>query len=240
MEFLFEKYDDYTATLLECKLNEGETEVVIPEVYDSLYIVTEIGINAFSNCVGLMSVEIPNTVLSIKKNAFYGCKELKEVHISDLPAWCNIEFENFYSNPIHYAHCLYLNRELVTSLIIPDSVTVIKKGAFRGCSKLKSVSIAKSVARIGYCAFEHCIGLDEVYISDLAAWCNIVFESSDANPLYNRINLYLNGELLTEIEIPNTVPVIKDYTFSGCSSLASVIIPNSVTSIGNNAFSICI
>lgn len=67
MEFLFEKYDDYTATLLECKLNEGETEVVIPEVYDSLYIVTEIGINAFSNSVGLMSVEIPNTVLSIKK-----------------------------------------------------------------------------------------------------------------------------------------------------------------------------
>ena len=161
------------------------------------------------------------------------------MHISDLVAWCKINFENGASNPLVYAHNLYLNGELITDLVIPNSVTSIDAYAFQGCSSLTSVTFPNSVTSIGYYAFYDCDGLKEVHISDLAAWCKVNFENDASNPLECAHNLYLNGELITDLVIPNSVTWIGAYAFSGCSGLTSVTIPNSVTSIGDNAFSWC-
>ena len=81
--------------------------------------------------------------------------------------------------------------------------------------------------------------MTSVYIADIEAWCNISFGSDDANPLYYKHNLYLNNELVTKLEIPNTITEIKAYAFRGCSSLTSIEIPDSVTSIGESAFNGC-
>ena len=96
-----------------------------------------------------------------------------------------------------------------------------------------------SVTSIGSSAFYGCSGLTSVNISDIVQWCAIEFGNYDANPLYYAHHLYLNGSEVTDLIIPNSVTEIGWDAFSGCTGLKSVTIGNSVTSIGNYAFWEC-
>ena len=127
----------------------------------------------------------------------------------------------------------------LTSITIPNCVTSIGYAAFYGCSSLTSITIPNSVTSIGDYAFGTCHGLTSVHISDLEAWCKIFFGNSSSNPLYYSHHLYMNSSEITNLVIPNSVTSIGNYAFYGCISLSSVTIPNSVTSIGNYAFYGC-
>ncbi|MBQ3517715.1 MAG: leucine-rich repeat protein [Clostridia bacterium] len=234
------------------------TSIAVPEG------VTKIEENTFYNCDSLKSINIPSSVTKIDRFAFEHCIALEAVYIEDLEAWCNIDFwTGLDCNPLYYAGNLYLNGSLVTELIIPETVTEIKNYTFYNCSSLTSVVIPEGVTKIGSSAFsncdsllsvsipasvtetgqyvfEYCTALEAVYIEDLEAWCNIDFWTVEGNPLYHAGNLYLNGSLVTDLIIPETVTEIKNYTFYNCSSLTSVVIPEGVTSIGNYSFSGCI
>ncbi len=199
--------------------------------------VTSIGSSAFYCCSSLTSITIGNGVTRIDKDAFAGCSSLTGVYISDLAKWCGISF-NYQANPLSYAHQLYLNGTPITDLVIPDSVTSIASDAFRSCN-LTSVTIPDSVTSIGGAAFYCCSSLTGVYITDLVKWCGISFEGFAANPLLYANKLYLNGTLITDLEIPEGVTSIGNYAFYKCSSLTSITIPDSVTSIGGSAFSGC-
>ncbi len=232
------KFDGYNSNPLcythHLYINGNEiTNLVIPND------VTSIGDYAFSDCSGLTSVAIPNSVTTIGKDAFSGCSGLTSVDISDLTAWCNIKFSGYESNPLYYAHHLYINGNEITNLVIPNDVTSIGIYAFYGCSGLTSVTIPNSVTSIGYSAFRDCSGLTAVNISDLTVWCNIIFDGYNSNPLCYAHHLYINGNEITNLVIPNDVTSIGSYAFDGCSGLTAVTIPNSVTSISQSAFSGC-
>ncbi len=120
------------------------------------------------------------------------------------------------------------------------SVTSIHSEAFSFCSALTSVSIPSSMTWIKYSAFIFCRNLTSVYISDIAAWCSIDFTGYASNPLAYGAELYLNGQVIKDLTIPDNVTKIGAYAFTGCSSLTSVTIPGGVTSIGGWTFSDCI
>ena len=134
--------------------------------------------------------------------------------------------------------------EKLTTITIPEGVTSIGDFTFNDCQNLESVVMPESVSYIGYYAFSDCTKLKKVYITDLASWCNIKFEDAYSNPLYNSCNnndtgLYLNGEVITELVIPEGVNQISFAAFYNYSQLTSVTIPDSVVSIGKSAFYNC-
>ncbi len=201
--------------------------------------VTSIGSKAFYGCASLESIDFSSGITTVGSEAFRGCSSLNELNISDIGAWSQINFPDSYAQPLYYASDLYLNGELVTVLDIPDSVTSIGNYAFSSCTTPDSVTIPDSVTSIGTNAFLGCSGLNDVHITDLEAWCNISFSTYSSNPFYNAENLYLNGELVTDLVIPEGVTKINSYAFYGCECIESVVIPDSVTSIGQYAFYYC-
>ena len=188
--------------------------------------VTSIGESAFYNCSSLPSVTIPSSVTFIGPSAFWNCSSLTSVHISDVSAWCSINFGNSSSNPLCYAkNGLYLNGEKITTAIISSSVTKISLNAFYGCSSLKSVTIPEGVTSIGGSAFSGCSGLKSVTIPE-----GVTSIGDSA---------FYGCSALTSVMIPEGVTSIGAGAFSGCSSLTSVTIPEGVISIGSYTFYGC-
>ena len=174
--------------------------ITIPStvVFDGTsYIVTSIGYSnfghgAFESNGGLTSVTIPNSVTSIGERAFSGCTGLNKAEFASVESLCNMSFGNYESNPLCYAHHLYINGKEVTDLAIPNSVTSIGSSAFSGCSGLTSVTIPNSVTSIGEDAFLGCTGLTSMTV-----------EATNPPLCVNKYGLGLN---MPDYNIPLYVP----------------------------------
>ena len=165
-----------------------ETDIVIANEIDGIP-VKIIGSNAFYKC-GLKSVVIGDSVTTIEQNVFYGCGSLKSITIpnsvttigdrafyntygldfvyynGDIESWLKIYFDTAFSNPLYTSGSLYIDNQQVTEIIIPDTITEIKKYAFYKLKDLKSITIPNSVTSIGKYAFQSCSSLTSIIIPD--------------------------------------------------------------------------
>ncbi|MGM9841359.1 MAG: leucine-rich repeat domain-containing protein [Candidatus Limisoma sp.] len=187
--------------------------------------VTKIGDYAFDNCQGLTSIIIPDSVTEIGKGAFDTCSGLKKVEISDLEAWCNISFGNNISNPLYYAHHLYLNGTEITNLIIPDTVTTIRDWSFNDCYGLNTLTIGNSVNSIGTEAFVGCTGIK------LLNW--------NATSYPDFPNSAFAGCPISSVIIGDDVTTVPNDFFKDNTSIKNITIGEQVESFGTNALAGC-
>ena len=185
---------------------------------------------------------IPGTVTSIGRHAFSECKSLKSINIPN--------------SVTNIGKCAFFNCISLTSVNIPKSLTTIENGTFYCCHSLRNINIPDTVTSIEDCAFDNCTSLRSITIpSSVVAidgnpFCGChadLFNESKAfvceeNVLFNKdkttlISYRAKG---TNYIIPDTVTSIGRNAFSGCKSLKSINIPNSVTNIGEYAFFNCI
>lgn len=201
----------------------------------------KIGFNAFSDCVYLESITIPDSVKivdgyafkncsklesvyvginvdSIRGGAFEECNKLKAVYISDLEAWCKITFRDNLSNPLKYAHNLYLNGELLVNAVIPATITEIKDWALSGCYCIKSVKILGDIIKIGDGAFEDCRYMEKI---------NIPYSTRSIG----KYAFLWCSSLYIQLIIPEGIETIEEFAFTWCSSITDLILPNSVSTI---------
>lgn len=179
----------------------------------------------FENCTSLVNVTVPNSVTKIQTGVFAGCSSLSNITLPD--------------NMVCLDSCAFLGCSGLTSITIPNGIGTIADSTFKDCTKLSSVSIPGSVKIIGFGAFENCTSLAGVYISDLSAWCQIYYNDSKDNPLSLAGNLYLNGNLVTELNIPDSVKYIYKGAFYGCTSLTSVTLPSGTRDLEGRVFDGC-
>jgi hypothetical protein len=208
--------------------NQYSGEVIVPETveYNGItYVVTSIDDKAFYACYDLTSITIPDSVSIIGDQSFYSCYCLSNLKIGN--GVTSIGVGAFTS-------CSGL-----TSISMPNSLLSIGRYAFSDCTSIKSITISSSITSIGEMAFYGCESLTSVHITDLERWLNIYFEFQYSNPLNYAHHLYLNGNEIKDLVIPNNVTRINDYAFLGCSGITSVMIPESVNEIGIYAFKDC-
>ena len=212
-----------------------ETNYTIPNS------VTIIGDHAFSDCGSLTNINIPNSVTIIEDHAFSGCNSLTSINI---PNSVTTIGEHAFSD------CNSL-----TSINIPNSVTTIGNLAFSGCNSLTNINIPNSVTTIGDLAFCRCNSFTSITIPNSVVtiignpfyhWHGNLYNESKAFIYEDHVLFNKNKTTLiayrakgTNYTIPNSVTTIGDHAFSGCNSLTSINIPNSVTTIGEHAFSDC-
>ena len=222
------------------------TELTLPANYKGGSYV--IGSFAFSDCENLTSVVIGDSVTSIGNSAFSGCENLTSVVIGD-----SVKSIGDYA----FSDCSGL-----TCITIPNSVTSIDRDAFSSCKNLKkAINYSNLTLKRGWydgCVYvpaDKIINVPNGSIEGDFIWRKIDGVNTLSCYMGNATELTLpadykgenyaigeesfSGDGLTSIIIPNSVTSIGDYAFSGCKNLTSVVIGDSVTSIGDYAFSYC-
>ena len=187
----------------------------------------------FANSTSLSNVILGDEVEVICNGAFWGCTNIKKV---DFPQ--SIKYLSGFSECIGLSEItIPSNVETIgggafsgcigiTSLIIPSNVKEIEDYAFEGCTGLSSVVFSEGLNKIGGRAFSRCYKLTNIEIPNSVDSIGSVYDSGG-----DLGDSFADCKGLTSIILPPTMKELGAGTFSGCSELSSVILPEGITTI---------
>ena len=243
------EYNVFTENLIEITSYKGSaTDLTIPSKIDG-YTVAGLVSGAFENCTSLVSVKIPDTVEYIDSNVFCGCSALKSIEVdannSEYSSENGVLFNKNKDTIVAYP----MGKE-DTSYVVPDGVKIIDDFAFAFCYGLESIIVPDSVRYLGDAAFLFCIKLESVTLGNGIAYIgNTVFSYSafyNNESNWENNGLYIGKYLLNVSEnvgevfwVKGGTEVIADCAFSSCEKLVSVMLPETITSIGETMFYEC-
>ena len=222
---------------------------------------TTIEESAFSYCYALERVNLPSSIKVIGEKAFYNCRALVDINIpfSEQPSADNIidiggqAFFNtgFYNDSSHWTdNALYISNHLIkvnparfsqdgeSAFTVKPGTVTIGANAFEGCEYLVTLELPSTLKEVGVDAFLNCVSLHEVtFDGKFADWLSMQFENDYASPMAYANVLHIQGAE-GHVVIPENVTSIPAGTFKG-SAITGVTIPESVISIGEEAFENC-
>ena len=203
----------------------GAVNIPASVQHGSTFKVRGIDANAFALMSGVNTVTIPATVDTIGYDAFRQCTSLQRVDITNLTSWANIDFKNERSTPFSNAGVgMYLNSQLVTAVNIGGSIINVKPYSFQGIGSITTLNVAEGVKQISRGAFKGCTGLTTVTLPS----------SIDSIGL----NAFNGCTALAKVNIPANVKVVGGGIFAN-TALKSIVIPDGVYLIDNQAFMNC-
>lgn len=182
-----------------------------------------------------------NSIIVVNRNPIFdsrnSCNAIIRTNSNTLVAGCN--YTVIPNSVTNIGDEAFDSCSGMTSITIPEGVRSVGKSSFSGCSGLTSVSIPSSVTSIGYNPFEGCTHLTKAEFASIESLVEIDFVSDDSNPLSYAHHLYIAGEEILDLVIPEGVTNIGNYSFYNAKYLNSVTIPANVKIIGKRAFSGC-
>lgn len=206
-----------------------------------------IGAYAFSECSGIASITLPNTLVEVERYAFYksGIKSItfpgsvtsvEEYAFSECPGLETVVFENGTENKQIEQYAFYKSSKIKT-VTLPNTLTDIGTNAFKQCSSLKEILLPSSINAIGNYAFEEC-GIEVLTIKcKVYASCEGCFKNCTSLKA-----VYVDGMWVPDKPSQYTsLSIIGQYWFNGCASLEYIVLSNVTTdtSIGSGAFYGC-
>ncbi len=204
---------------------------------------------AFASCIGLTEVTIPASVSSIELWAFDNCKSLEKFHVDKNNLFFSTDEYGVLFNKDKSCLLQYPRENTIASYTVPDSVTHINDDCFYGCKNITTVVIGSGVTNIGNYAFSGCENLVNITLPDSLLWIGAdafmgtAFYNNEENwqdgVLYNgNVLLASNEDLAGDYEIKDGTTILADGALSG-TQITSVLIPDTVKSIGTSAFFGC-
>ena len=198
--------------------------IVIPEG------VTSIGAYTFTDCILLTSVTLPNSLTLIDSLLFYNCPKLQHI--------------NMPANLVEIGPWAFDSDSSLTEIILPEGFRTINGIAFQNCSGLRHVSLPSTLDSVGPWAFYSCSSLDTMIFPDalqhIGKICMEMCSSLSYCHLPEQLKFIdewlLYGTNLTTLEVPSHVTHIDMGALAGCLSLHKVILPASLTALGDSVF----
>lgn len=178
---------------------------------------TNIGANAFYRCSALTSINIPDTIQTIGNYAFYGCDKIESLTIPYIG-------EMDGKDTITSVSLIGSNGSALKELKILGG-TKIGEGHLSEFTELVSIWMPATIKEIEANAFRNFESLENVHITDVVSWSQITFGNEYSTPFIYASNMYLNGELLIDLVIPETVTEISQGAFYGIESIKTITLP---------------
>lgn len=170
---------------------------------------TVLGSYIFRDCFSLKDVTLPENIKDVSYGSFFNCKSLE-----------TIEFPESVEEISGEAFCMCSSLDEV---IIPEELSEISNNCFAGCTSLTSITIPENIHTIDFGAFRSCTSLKDVKFTDYSV--KVIWS-----------NAFDGCSTLDEIVLPKGLSFMDDEVFDNCSSLTKAVVPYSVTTMGEKAF----